>query len=76
MRCESFANLCPAAVMELFNDTKSQNTLPSRFLSYLQSHCSEVMQLFVTEECTYLSVREHLSSNSMFAGCNPFVSEL
>ena len=76
MRCEPFANLGPAAVTELFDDTKSLNTLPPYFLSYLQNSCSEVMKLLVTEECTYLSVREHLSSHSMFAGRNPFVSEL
>ena len=73
--CESFANLCPAAVKELFDDTKSLNTLPPRFLSYLQSHCSEVMQLYDTDECTYLSAKEHLGNHSMFAGRNPFVSE-
>ena len=75
LRCEAFSNLCPAAVKELFDKTKSSDTLPSYFLSYLQSNCSEVMKLFVTEEYTYLSVREHLSSHSMFAGRNPLVSE-
>ena len=46
LRCESFANLCPAAVKELFDDTKSLNNVPSDFLSYLQCHCSKVMQLY------------------------------
>ena len=74
-RCESFANLCPAAVKELFDDTKSLNTLSPHFLSYLQSHCSKVMQLYDTDECTYLSAKEHLGNHSIFAGRNPFVSE-
>ena len=75
MRCEAFANFCPAAIIELFNDTKSLNTLPPYFLSYLQSHSSEVIQLYVSKESTYLSLRDHLNSHSMFAGRNPFVSK-
>ena len=75
MRYESFSNLCPAAVKELFDDAKSLNNMPPHFLSYLQSYCSEVMQLYVTEEYTYLSVREHLNSHSMFAGRDPLVSK-
>ena len=75
MRCESFANLCPAAVKELFDDAKSLNNVAPHFLSYLQSYCSEVMKLYVTKERTYLSVREHLSNYSMFAGRNPIVSK-
>ena len=33
------------------------------------------MKLYVTKERTYLSVREHLNSHSMFSGRDPLVSK-
>ena len=73
-KSEPFSKLCPVFIKELFLASETSELLPSSYLQYLQICCSDIMKLYMKEEYTFLSVRDHLCSCSMFAGRNPLVS--
>ena len=72
-KSEPFSKLCPVFIKKIFLASETSQ-LPSCYLQYLKICCSDIMKLYMEEEYTFLSVRDHLCSYSMFAGRNPLVS--
>ena len=75
---EPYHSLPLSVIQQLFDDSKVSDHIPDHFLRVIQERCRPIMDIYpVTRESnTYQSVRDHLNRFSIFAGRNPFVSEL
>ena len=70
---DPFLHIAPLVTKALFNTSNAELPVQDDYLRQIQDVCGDTFLSSV--ECTHISIKEHCSSLSVFAGRNPFVSE-
>ena len=70
---DPFLHIAPLVTKALFNTSNAELPVPDDYLRHIQEVCGDTFLSSV--ECTHIAIKEHCSSLSVFAGCNPLVSE-
>ena len=70
---DPFLNIAPLVTKSLFNTSNAEVLVQDDYLQHIQDVCGDTFLSSV--ECTHISIKEHCSRLSVFAGRNPLVSE-
>ena len=70
---DPFFHIAPLVTKSLFNTSNAELPVQDDYLQHIHDVCGDTFLSSV--ECTHISIKEHCSSLSVFAGRNPFVSE-
>ena len=70
---DPFLLIAPLVTKALFNTSNAELPVQDDYLRHIQDVCGDTFLSSV--ECTHISLKEHCSRLSVFAGRNPFVSE-
>ena len=70
---DPFLHIAPLVTKALFNTNNADLPVQDDFLQHIQDVCSDIF--FTSVECTHITIKEHCSRLSVFAGRNPLVSK-
>ena len=70
---DPFLLIAPLVTKALFNTSNAELPVPDDYLRHVQDTCGDTFLSSV--KCTYIAIKEHCSSLSVFAGRNPLVSD-
>ena len=70
---DPFLHIAPLVTKALFNTSNADLPVQDDYLQHIQDVCGDTFLSSV--ECTHISIKEHCSRLSIFAGRNPLVSE-
>ena len=70
---DPFLNIAPLVTKALFNTSNAELPVQDDYLQHIQDVCGDMFLSSV--ECTHISIKEHCSRLSVFAGRNPLVSK-